>query len=476
MTTSPPLGALLPRLDVPPPGPASLALADRLRAVESRNVTQLTDHWPIFWEEAAGSNVRDADGNVYVDLSAGFGVALLGHSHPAVVAAVTEQSRRLVHGMGDVHPPEIRVRLLERLCALAPWPKARAVLASTGSEAVEIALKTAQLATGKPGVVAFTSGYHGLTLGSLAATAREDFRRPFARRVYPGVTFVPFPVACRASAPSSFETDRRTCDKALGLVREALRQGAPNGDPIGAVLVEPVQGRAGARLPPAGFMAGLSGLAREAGVLVIADEILTGMGRCGAVLASERVGLEPDLVCVGKALGGGLPISACIGAAEVMDAWPPSDGEALHTSTFLGHPLACAAALAALDTLGSEGVLERAESTGRRLLDGLSGRLSTVPGVADVRGLGLLLGIELGEGRGPGTGMDHGKSSLSATARSANGAGARLALGALGRGVIVLPAGDVGQVVELTPAVTLTDEQVDYSVDAIAAVVEGLTR
>jgi 4-aminobutyrate aminotransferase-like enzyme len=175
-------------------------------------------------------------------------------------------------------------------------------------------------------------------------------------------------------------------------------------------------------------------------------------------------------------LGGGLPISACIGSAEVMDAWPPSDGEALHTSTFLGHPLACAAALAALDSLGSEGVLERAESTGRRLLDGLSGRLSTVPGVADVRGLGLLLGIELGEGRGPGTGMDHGKSSLSATARSANGAGARLALGALGRGVIVLPAGDVGQVVELTPAVTLTDSQIDYSVDAIAAAAESLSR
>jgi 4-aminobutyrate aminotransferase-like enzyme len=473
MTTSPTFGALLPRLDVPPPGPASRSLADRLRAVESRNVTHLTDHWPIFWDEAAGSNVRDADGNVYVDLSAGFGVALLGHSHPAVVAAVTEQARRLVHGMGDVHPPEIRVRLLERLCALAPWPSARAVLASTGSEAVEIALKTAQLATGKPGVLAFESGYHGLTLGSLAATEREDFRRPFARRVYAGVAFVPFPMACRTSAPSPLETDRRTCDEALGLVREALRLGAPNGDPIGAVLVEPVQGRAGARLAPNGFMAGLSELAREAGVLVIADEVLTGMGRCAAVLASERVGLEPDLVCVGKALGGGLPISACIGAAEVMDAWPPSEGEALHTSTFLGHPLACAAALAALDRLDSERVLERAEATGKRLLEGLSERLSTVRGVADVRGLGLLLGIELGEGRESGAGVQQARSYANS---SANGAGARVALGALRRGVIVLPAGDVGQVVELTPAVTLTDAQIDYAVDALAAAVEELPR
>jgi 4-aminobutyrate aminotransferase/(S)-3-amino-2-methylpropionate transaminase len=323
--------------------------------VESRNVTHSTGDWPIFWEEAVGSNVRDADGNVYVDLSAGFGVALLGHSHPAVVEAVTEQARRLVHGMGDVHPSGIRVRLLERLCALSPWPSARAVLASTGSEAVEIALKTAQLATGKPGILAFTSGYHGLTMGSLAATAREDFRRPFARRVYPGVAFAPFPVARGGpDGPNALEVDRRTCDKTLGLVREALRLGAPNGDPIGAVLVEPVQGRAGARMAPRDFMAGLSDIARDAGVLVIADEVLTGMGRCGAVLASERVGLEPDLVCVGKALGGGLPISACIGAADVA-------GE-------------LKGGLAQLDGIGKYGVevIGQAGEQAQKLADGLT--------------------------------------------------------------------------------------------------------
>ena len=443
-------GTILPHLRVPPPGPASRAWADRLRAVESRNVTYLASDWPIFWTEALGSNVRDADDNVYVDLSAGFGVALLGHSHPAVVEAVTEQARRLVHGMGDVHPPEIRVRLLERLCGLAPWRDARAVLASTGSEAVEIALKTAQLATGKPGVLAFTSGYHGLTLGSLAATGRDDFRRPFARRLYPGVRFVPFPVACDFRTGSRrLETDKTTCDKTLGLVRQALRLGAPNGDPIGAVLVEPVQGRAGARLAPAGFMSSLSRLAREAGALVIADEILTGMGRCGVMLASERVELEPDLVCVGKALGGGLPISACVGSESVMDAWPASRGEALHTSTVLGHPLACAAALAALDRYSPERVLERVDLLAERLLDRLSERLSGVRGVADVRGLGLLLGIDLGEA----------------------GAGARVALAALRRGLIVLPAGDAGEVVELTPAVTLTDEQLAGAVEALAGAI-----
>ena len=444
MTSAPPFGSRLPDLRVPPPGPASKALADRLRAVESRNVTYRADDWPIFWESATGANVRDADGNVYVDLCAGFGVALLGHSHPAVSAAIADQALRLTHGMGDVHPPRIRVELLERLRDLSPWPDSRAVLASTGSEAIEVALKTAHLATGHPGVLAFEGGYHGLTMGSLAATARQTFRRPFAKRLYRGVAFAPYPLAGARGATSA--------TLALEFVRRALRDGAPNGDPIGAVVIEPVQGRAGARVAPAGFMADMSALAREAGALVIADEILTGMGRCGAMLASARVGLRPDLVCVGKALGAGLPLSACMGTRAVMDAWPESDGEAVHTSTFLGHPLACAAALAALDRFGPESVLEHSEALGARLRNRLTERLSGVPGVREVRGLGALLGIELAakDGSAP-----------------AAGAAARVAGAALREGVIVLPAGDAGQVVELTPSVALTEEQVDYAVEAL---------
>ena len=178
-------GALLPDIRVRPPATASRAMAKRLRAVESRNITYLDDDWPIFWQEARGANVRDVDGNVYIDLSSAFGVALLGHAHPAVVSAVHGQSRTLMHGMGDVHPSGPKLDLLERLCALAPWNEARAVLASTGSEAVEVALKTAQVATGRPGVLAFAGGYHGLTLGSLAATEREHFRTPFSAKLYP---------------------------------------------------------------------------------------------------------------------------------------------------------------------------------------------------------------------------------------------------------------------------------------------------
>ncbi len=420
-------------------------MGERLRAVESRNVTHVSPEWPVFWEQARGANVVDADGNVYLDLTGAFAVALLGHAHPGVSAAVAEQAKSLVHGMGDVHPPSVKLRLLERLAALAPWPDARVVLSSTGSEAVETALKTALMATGRPGVLAFEGAYHGLTLGSLAATDRDLFRAPFLPRVYEGVAFAPFPDPLRHGTGAS----RRALDQ----VEVILDRGAPNGDAIGAVVVEPVQGRAGVRVPPDGFMAALSVLARERGALVVADEIFTGMGRCGALYALRRVGLEPDLVCLGKALGGGLPLSACIGSRQVMDAWPESGGEAIHTSTFLGHPLSCAAGLAVLDALEGEEVPGRAEALGQALAAALRAALAGVDGVAEVRGLGLMLGIELA--RGPG-------------AEPVAGAGARAARLALGEGVLLLPAGEHGHVVELTPPVGLTAGQVALAVDVVS--------
>lgn len=447
------LGQLLPALRVQPPGPVSRAMARRLREVESRNVTQVAEEWPVFWEEARGANVRDADGNVYLDLTGAFGVALLGHAHPGVVAALEAQSKRLIHGMGDVHPPSVKLALLERLAALAPWADARVVLSSTGSEAVETALKTALLATGRPGILAFEGAYHGLTLGALAATDRDLFRMPFAKRLYGGVAFAPFPDPVRQGADAS--------RLSLMAVERILADGGPNGDPIGAVVVEPVQGRAGVRVAPDGFMARLSGLAREAGAVVVADEVFTGMGRCGAVLASTRVGLAPDLVCLGKALGGGLPLSACVGRRDIMDAWPESGGEAIHTSTFLGHPLACAAGLAVLEALASDGVVERVRLVGGRLVTALRAALGGVEGVADVRGLGLMVGLEMAVG-----------PDLAPVA----GAGVRAAEEALAEGVLVLPAGARGHVLELTPPVDLTEEQLRVAVDVVARAVRAALR
>jgi 4-aminobutyrate aminotransferase-like enzyme len=441
-------GTLLPDVRVPPPGPGSREAARRLRAVESHDVTHVTEQWPVFWEEAHGGNVRDVDGNVLLDLTGAFGVALLGHAPRVVVEAVERQARILLHGMGDIHPPRIKLDLLERLAAVAPWPESRTVLSSTGSEAVETALKTAQVATGRAGILAFEGAYHGLTLGALAATDRDHFRGRFLDRLYGGVRFVSFP-----------ERSGATAEQVLSAVADALDRGAPNGDPIGAVLIEPMQGRGGARVPPDGFMAEISRLAHEAGALVIADEVFTGSGRCGGMFASPVVGLAPDLVCLGKALGGGVPISACMGKTEVMDRWPESTGEAIHTSTFLGHPLGCAAALAVLEAYETDGVHERVRQAGRDWTRRLRARLAEVPRVREVRGLGLLLGIELGDAEGRKGGA---------------GDGGRVAEVLLAAGLLVLPAGPSGNVVEVTPSVYLTPAQVVHAIEALAGAIEAL--
>jgi 4-aminobutyrate aminotransferase-like enzyme len=458
-----PFGQCLPRLSGPVPGPGATALAARLAQVESRNVTFLGAEGggaggangtpgPIFWRRARGANVADTDGNVYLDLTGAFGVAVAGHAHPAIVAALGHQAEALVHGMGDVHPPEIKVRLLERLAGLAPWTETRGFLANSGSEAVEAALKTALLATGRPGILAFEGGYHGLTLGSLAATARADFRAPFRQHLHGGVRFASFPDVLESGADAE-----GACARALEQVESLLHSAERSAAPVGAVILEPVQGRAGVRVPVAGFVAGVVRRAREAGAVVIFDEVFTGFGRTGRLFAhgwevdAEGEVVVPDLLCVGKALGGGLPLSACLGSRGVMEAWPASAGEALHTSTFLGHPLACATALAFLDVLDGEGLVARAEATGGRLREGLVSALTGTPGVRGVRGRGAFLGVVLdGAGAPPA-------------------AGVRVAEAALQEGVIVLPAGDEGQVVELSPPLSLTPAQTDAAVEIVAA-------
>ena len=413
--------------------------------MESRNVTFIGEGFPVFWEQALGCNVRDVDGNQYLDLTAAFGVALAGHSHPRLTAAVAEQSRSLVHGMGDVHPPETKLALLERLTGLAPWKDARVVLASSGSEAVEIALKTALLATGNPGILAFAGGYHGLTLGALAATERELFRRPFQSRLYGGVVRSPYPT--ERDGPAALGA-------ALDFVEEALARGAPGRDRIGAVVIEPVQGRGGARLPAQGLLPGVAERARAAGALVVHDEVLTGFGRTGRLFAHEHENVVPDLLCVGKALGGGLPMSACLAPRSVMDAWPESEGEAMHTSTFLGHPMGCAAALAFLDVLADEDLVRRSAEVGQTILAGLTRGLEGLAGVSEVRGRGLLMGVEL-EGQG---------------------SAATLTEQALREGLLLLPAGERGDVVELTPPATLSEVQIDHAVTGVTEVVRRWAR
>jgi 4-aminobutyrate aminotransferase-like enzyme len=405
------LPSLPPEIRTPVPGPRSRALAERLRAVESRDVTCLVPEPPIFWERAQGANVWDADGNRFLDLGGAFAVANVGHAHPRVVRAVAEQAERLLHGMGDVHPSETKVALLEALCARFPGGgPARAVLGSSGADAVEAALKTALLATGRPGIVAFEGAYHGLTLGALDTTWRREFRERFTARL-----------------------PERTAFARYGDAKDARRAARAAEFPIGAVLVEPIQGRGGVRVPPEGFLREIRALCDAEGWLLIADEVFTGFGRTGRLFACERDGVVPDLLCVGKGLASGMPLSACVGRAAVMDAWPESRGEALHTQTFLGHPPSCAAGLAALAVLDEEKLVARSAELGERALAFLAEAGAALPAVREVRGAGLMIGIECD------------------TAERAHHA----VSDALARGVILLPGGDDGRTLTVTPPLSI---------------------
>jgi 4-aminobutyrate aminotransferase-like enzyme len=407
-------------LVTPVPGPRSRELAQRLMQCEAPGVTYIADDFPVFWERAQGALVVDVDGNRYLDLTSAFGVASGGHTDPVVSAAIAEQAGRLIHGMGDVHPTEVRVRLLEVLARLAPGDLAMSYLSTSGADAVEFALKTAYLATGKPRVIAYDGAYHGLSLGALEVVGIEKFRAPFAPLVAQRATLLPYPGAAD------------DCEAALDALASALAH-----DPqAGAVILEPIQGRGGVIVPPAGFLRGVRALCDARGVLLILDEIYTGFGRTGTTFACEAEGVVPDLLCVGKGLGGGLPLAATIGSARVMGAWPKTDGEALHTATFMGNPLACVAALANLEQIEGRDLAARARNDGPALGARLEG-LRRFCHVSDVRGRGFLWAVEFPRAQ---------------TAQA-------VVVAALQRGLILLQSGPTGTSVTLAPPLTIGEEQ-----------------
>jgi 4-aminobutyrate aminotransferase/(S)-3-amino-2-methylpropionate transaminase len=433
-------GDELPSIHTPFSGPASAALARRLAQVESRNITCLADPAPIFWTAASGANVRDADDNVYIDLTAGFGAAAAGHANTSVVSAIAQQAATLPHGLGDVHPPEIKVRLLERLAEIAPGDLSVTILASAGAEAVEAALKTAFLRSGRPGILAFQGSYHGLTYGALATTWPAHFRSPFLSQLFTGVTFAPF-----SSAPED-EGDR------LAECARLLDRSEKTSTPIGAVLVEPVQGRGGIVVPSDGFLRSLRDLCDGSSRVLVFDEIYTGFGRTGRWFACEHWDVVPDIMAVGKALSGSVPISAAIGSREVMDAWPPSTGEAIHTSTFLGNPIACAAALAQIDEIEGRGLLRRATEIGRRVRARTIGWVARFASVLSTRGIGALQGVVMKDG-----------------------VALEVARDVMRQGVLVLAEGERLEVLAITPPLVITDRQLDFALDAIESAIERLS-
>jgi 4-aminobutyrate aminotransferase-like enzyme len=365
---------------------------------------------------------------------------------------------RLLHAMGDVHPHALKAELAKQLSRMtferwanAQEPKTanskcktgKVIFSNSGFEAVESALKTASLATGRHGIIAFTGAYHGLGYGALNATHRDFFRKPFQPQLREFARFIPFPERSTDLATVEFQ------------IRHLIRR-----EWIGAVLVEPVQARGGINVPPPEFLPLLRKLCDESGTLLIADEIYTGFGRTGKWFACEHAGVAPDLICLGKALTGGFPLSACVGRADLMDAaWPASRGEAIHTSTFLGNPVGCAMALAQIAEIEKLKLPERGAQLGEFLLaelQSLPSEISNLKFEIHARGLGLMAGVEL---------RRHDGSPATAETFAAIKT-------LLQRGFIFLPEGEYGNVISFTPPLTITKAQLAKAVAALAEVLK----
>lgn len=420
-------GTLLPKIITPPPGPRSLALSHRLAAFEAPGINTLYQDQPnIVWHEALGSNVLDVDGNRYIDMTSGFGVAAVGHRHPAIVQALRHQSSRLIHALGDAMGHELRIELAEHLVEISPVPNPQVYFAISGADAIEISLKTAILYTKRPKFLVFEPSYHGLTLGALCATSRPEFRNPFTDHLH--TQSIRLPYACPIS-----------------MVEKTVAE-LPD---LGAILVEPIVGREGVLIPPRGWLTELSRLTKNLGILLIVDEIFTGGGRTGHFFAIESEFVEPDLLVCGKAIAGGLPIGAVVGRTEVLESWRTS-GEALHTATFVAHPLACATALAALGVIRDQSLVARAANLGASLEKRLSCWQTKYPSIREVRGRGLLWGIEF-----------HRRSfaeQISSRARS--------------RGHLLLAGGPDGVVLQLAPALTIEQRQLDCTLNTLEDILE----
>jgi 4-aminobutyrate aminotransferase-like enzyme len=426
----------------------SKRVLELLRAFESPNMlfTEPDGSWPIVWQRAKGTRVWDADGKPYLDLTAAFGVAAAGHANPRVVAAGQRQLRLLPHAMGDVHPHAPKAKLARELSRITfeRWSGGRVsgktIFNNSGFEAVEAALKTAHLATGRRLVAAFAGGYHGLGYGALNVTHRPFFRSRFLSQLGWFGAFAPFP----------------TEEHYLPNLRKRLAAWLAGGK-FGAILVEPIQVRGGINVPPPGFLPMLRSLCDEHGALLILDEIYTGFGRTGKWFACEENGVTPDLICLGKALTGGFPISACVGRADIIDtAWPASTGEAIHTSTFQGNPVGCAMALAQIAEIRSRNLPQRAAESGRFLMDSLRSMISQEDDLCDeeggrafalsVRGRGLLVGVQT---------------------HFVEGLAMRAIKEMLRRGFILLPEGEEGNVISFTPPLTISRKELTAAVSAL---------
>ena len=420
------------------PGPKAKAIIDRDAKFVSPSYTR---DYPFVIARGEGAVVEDVDGNVFLDCAAGIAVNSTGVSHPAVVRAIGEQAQKFIHMSGTDFYYEPQVRLAEQLASIVPIEgEVRTFFGNSGTEATEAAIKLARYFTKRQGIIAFFGAFHGRSLGSLALTASKAIQRRGFGPFMPGVYHAPYPDVYR------FNGSADACAAAsLSFIADQILVHLASADEIAAIVVEPIQGEGGYVVPPAAFLQGLRELTRRHGMLLVVDEVQSGMGRTGRMFAAEHFGITADVVTIAKGIASGLPLGVACARADVM-SWPPG----AHASTFGGNPVACAAANATIDLLKG-GLVANAAAVGAHLAGGLRALMDKYPIIGDVRGMGLMIGIELVR--------DRQTKERAVEERNA------LVQAMFRRGVLALGAGR--NALRLAPPLVLTIEQAD----AVLAVV-----
>ncbi len=419
-------------------GPKSKALARRKEEVVAQAVSPLV---PFYIAGSQGALIKDVDGNEYLDFTGGWGCLNVGHNHPKVVRAIRAQAERFIHTDCSVVMYEPYVELAERLVLYAPGNRPKKVaFFNSGAEAVENAVKIARYYTKRRAIIVFEGAFHGRTLLTMTmthkATPYKAHFGPFAADIYR----VPFPNPYRN--PMSFSTWERHVKSLV----------AP--EEIAAVVVEPIQGEGGFVVPSEGFLARLRKFCNEHEIVLVADEIQSGIGRTGRFFACEHFGIEPDLICIGKSLASGLPLSGVLGAAEVVDTVPDS----AIGGTYVGNPVACAAGIAVLDVIEEEDLLKRAEQLGAHLEERFQQMQKNYELIGDVRGIGAMQAIELVR--------DH------ETKEPASEETVEIIHGALKQGVIFAKAGLYGNVIRMLIPLVMSDEELDEGLDVLESTLD----
>jgi 4-aminobutyrate aminotransferase len=433
-----------PDIKTPLPGPKAKAIIDRDRQFVSPSYTR---DYPFVIARGEGAVVEDVDGNRFLDCAAGIAVNSTGVSHPEVVKAITEQAQKFIHMSGTDFYYEPQVRLAEQLASVVPIDgPVRSFFGNSGTEATEAAIKLARYYTKRQNVIAFFGAFHGHSLGSLALTASKAIQRRGFGPLMAGVYHAPFPNPYRFSG-----SEDQCAAESLAFIRDQLFVHLCAPDEVAAIVVEPIQGEGGYVVPPKAFLQGLRELATEHGIVLVVDEVQSGMGRTGKMFASEHFDLKADVVNIAKGIASGLPLGVTCARAEIM-SWPPG----AHASTFGGNPVSCAAANATIRLL-KDSLVANAAAVGAHLIDGLRELQKKHPLMGDVRGRGLMIGIELVR--------DRQTKERAVDERNA------LVQAMFRRGVLVLGAGK--NAIRLAPPLVLTRDQAD---SALRVVDEALTE